>query len=89
MFLFIFTDENSIIMLKGIKNKEKQLTVMSNNRQLTEDNLPSFSYGHDTIWVKLEKSDIHPVCTVIRLQLKELLQLYYGLGLHPLVADYA
>ncbi|MEG2381240.1 MAG: alpha-L-fucosidase [Oscillospiraceae bacterium] len=73
LYLFSYDKPNEFIMLNGIRNKNMKVTSLKNNRELSYKiaggaqwiNMPG------QIWIDILEDDIDDVCTVIKIEFDE------------------
>lgn len=80
IFLFTFASCDTPVMVKGIKNKKKTITLLPDNRPVTLGNSLGLGEGPGSIWMFLKKGDLDPMCTVISIKLNSPVDLYAGTG---------
>lgn len=80
IYLFVFTQADTPIMVKGIKNKKKDITIMPSFKKVDMDSSLGLGVGPGTLWISLKESDINPICTVVRIKCEKKLDLYIGTG---------
>lgn len=80
LYVFSFTDENTPIYINGVKNKNKTISVLPENKVVDADSSVGLGAGPGTIWIKLNKNDVHFPCTVIKIAFDKKIDLYEGTG---------
>lgn len=80
LFLFIFASFDAPVMVKGIKNKKKTITLLPDNRPVTLGNSLGLGEGPGSLWMFLKKGDLDPMCTVISIKFDKPIDLYAGTG---------
>ena len=80
LFLFVFACENTPVMVKGIKNKKKTISLLPDGRAVSLGSSLGLGDGPGSIWMFLKKSDLDPLCTVISIKCNEAIELYAGTG---------
>lgn len=80
LFLFSFASCDTSLMVKGIKNKKKNITLLPDNRPVTLGNSIGLGEGPGSLWIFLKKGELNPMCTVISIKLDEPIDLYASVG---------
>lgn len=78
LYLFLNDRPNPYVMINGVRNKFKKITCLTNNRELSYSvtggapwvNIPGCK------WIALEDSDLDDICTVIKIEMDEPIDLW-------------
>lgn len=82
LYLFVYDIPKVDICLKGLCNVPKKISILHSGQELaaTRTGAASWSSIPGVLWINMEKADLHPMVTVVKLELEEPLKLYYGEG---------
>lgn len=80
LFLFVFACGDTPVMVKGIKNKKKTVSLLPDGRPVSLGSSLGLGEGPGSLWMFLKKEELDPVCTVISIKCGEALELYRGTG---------
>ncbi len=80
LFLFIFACSDTPVMVKGIKNKKKTVSLLPDGRPVSPGSSPGLGEGPGSLWMFLKKGDLDPICTVISIKCGDAIELYTGTG---------
>lgn len=80
LYIFSFVGSGTPMLINGVVNKDKNIYILPENKPLKSDSSLGLGAGPGTIWLSLNKEDIHDVCTVIKIVFKEKIKLYEGTG---------
>ncbi len=84
LYLFIFTNAQVPVMLKGILRGKRKITYLLSGNPVQVDEVLEPWNGADTLWLQLNSTEIQPICTVLRLASPEPIKLCYSTGIHLL-----
>lgn len=73
MYLFSYDRPNGFLMLNGIRNKNMKITSLKNNREMDWEIIGGAPWVNmpGQIWIKVQDEDIDEVCTVIKVEFEE------------------
>lgn len=80
LYVFSFADENTPLYINGVKNKNKTISVLPEKNTVASDSSAGLGAGPGTIWIKINKNDVHYPCTVIKIAFDKKIDLYSGTG---------
>ena len=82
LYLFVYDKPNEFVCLKGINTEIDKITVLSTGQELTWDITGGAPWNGipGTCWISLSENDLDGIVTVLKVSLKEPVQLYYGEG---------
>lgn len=80
LYIFSFEEAGTPLYINGVNNKKKTVSILPENKSLATDSSLGLGAGPGTIWLKLDKNDIHTPCTVIKISFDEKIKLYAGTG---------
>lgn len=80
VFLFVYDIPIEGICIKGIKNEIKRVSILNSNKEVTFSRNSGFLDVPGEVWIDILQSDIDDVCTVVKIELDEELNLYVGEG---------
>lgn len=80
IYLFVYDTPNEFLCLKGIKTPVKKISVLHNGRDVEYRYTGSLPWSGipGTLWIKPKKEDLHPMTTVLKVELEG--ELVYNLG---------
>ena len=83
IYLFVYGQPQGELCLKGIKTKTKRVSVLRSGKELDYTFTGSIPWSNipGTMWIKLDKKDLAPMVTVLKVELEDELDLYYGHGI--------
>ncbi|HHU77423.1 MAG TPA: alpha-L-fucosidase [Clostridiales bacterium] len=80
IYLFVYDKPTEYICVKGIKTPVKRITVMHTGEELSwryTGSLPWYQIP-GTLWIKADEMDMHPMATVLKVELEG--EITYNLG---------
>lgn len=80
LFLFVFACDDTPVMVKGIKNKKKKISLLPDGRPAATGSSLGLGEGPGSIWIFLKKRELDPICTVISIKCGEAIDFYKGTG---------
>lgn len=80
LFLFVFACDDTPVMVKGIKNKKKDISLLPDGRNVSLGSSLGLGEGPGSLWMFLKKSDLDSLCTVISIKCSDAIELYKGTG---------
>ncbi|MFV0504450.1 MAG: alpha-L-fucosidase [Lachnospirales bacterium] len=83
IYLFVYDKPIESVCLKGIKTKVKSLNVLHSGKALNCTYTGGIPWSNipGTMWIELPEEEMHKWVTVIKIQLEDTLELYYGHGI--------
>ncbi len=77
MYLFCYDRPNGFLMMNGIRNKQMKVTSLKNNREMEWNIIGGSPWINmpGQIWIKVREEDIDDVCTVIKVEFEEPIEL--------------
>ncbi len=78
LYLFIFEKPDDMIMVNGIRNDIKKITCLTNGRELTYSRTGGAPWANipGCTWINISESDADNICTVLKLELDNELDLW-------------
>lgn len=80
LYIFSFEKAGTPLYINGVNNKKKTVSILPENKNIATDSSVGLGAGPGTIWLELDKNDIHVPCTVIKISFDEKIKLYAGTG---------
>lgn len=80
LYLFYYDMPMGEIAIKGIKNDIKKITVLGKDKELSHYKQGGFLDMPGIVWFDLPKDLVDDICTVIKVEFDEPLEIYTGAG---------
>ena len=83
VYLFVYDKPIESVCVKGIKTPIKKLSVLHSGKELECSYTGSIPWSNipGTTWIDIKDEDLHEWVTVIKVELEDELELYYGHGI--------
>ena len=80
IYLFVYDKPAEFLCLKGIKTPVKRVSVLHTGEELTYDYTGSLPWSGipGTLWIRADKMELHPLSTVVKVELEG--EITYNLG---------
>lgn len=82
IYLFVYDTPAEYICVKGIKTPVKRISVLHNGREAKYRYTGSLPWSGipGTLWIDVKEEDLHPMVTVLKVELEDVLTLNLGHG---------
>lgn len=80
MYLFVYDKPVEFLCVKGIKTPVKRITVLHTGQELTWRYTGALPWSGipGTLWIEADKAELHPMCTVLKVELEG--EITYNMG---------
>jgi len=82
IYLFVYDKPLEYLCVKGVKTRAKRITVLHTGEELTwryTGGLPWYGIP-GTLWIKADSMELHPLTTVIKVELEDVITYSFGHG---------
>ena len=82
MYLFVYDKPSGYICVKGIKTNVKRISVLHNGNEAKYRYTGALPWSGipGTLWIDVREEDLHPIVTVLKVELEDVLTLNLGHG---------
>ena len=82
LYLFVYDKPNEFVCVKGLRNKIKKATILHNGREIEWDITGGAPWNGipGLTWVYIPEDALHPLVTVVKIELDEPIDLYCEAG---------